>query len=103
MYANGESHEECQPMLESFAESQKTFGHPLPRIVVVLDMPGRDESLIHETIPSVKAYQEELDRKAALQLEVQDEEQTGPPDMVLLTPMLTQAEQRSGIKIRTRT
>jgi hypothetical protein len=33
-------------------------------------MPGRDESLIHETIPSLKEYQEELDRIAALRLEV---------------------------------
>jgi hypothetical protein len=45
--------------------SQKTFGHPLPRIVVS-DMPGRDESLIHETIPSEKAYKEEFDIIAAL-------------------------------------
>jgi hypothetical protein len=33
-YVNGESHEECRPLLESLVESQKTFGHPLPRIVV---------------------------------------------------------------------
>jgi hypothetical protein len=77
-YVNGESHEECRPLLESFVETQKTFGHPLPRIVVS-DMPGRDESLIHEIIPSVKTHQEELDRMAALQLEVRDEEQTALP------------------------
>jgi hypothetical protein len=51
--------------LESFVESQKTFGHPPPRIDVS-DMLERDESLIHETIPSLKEYQEELDRIAAL-------------------------------------
>jgi hypothetical protein len=84
--------------LESFVESQKMFGHPLPRIVV-LDMPGRDESFIHKIIPSMKAHQEELDRMAALPLEVQDEEQTALPDVVLLTPTLTPAEQRSRIKI----
>jgi hypothetical protein len=94
-YVNGESHEECRPLLESLVESQKTFGHPLPRIVVSDMMPARDESLIHEIIPSVKAHQEELDRMAALQREVRDEEQTALPDVVLPTPTLTPAEQRS--------
>jgi hypothetical protein len=104
-YVNSESHEECRPLLESFVESQKTFGYPLPRIVV-LDMPGRDESLIHETIPSVKEYQEEIDRLTALQLEVWDEEQMEglsdvalPMPTPLPMPTLAPAEQKSRIKI----
>jgi hypothetical protein len=85
--------------LESFVESQKMFGHPLPRIVV-LDMPGRDESFIHKIIPSMKARQEEIDRMAALRLEAWDEEQQAALlDVVLLTPTHTPAEQRSRIKI----
>jgi hypothetical protein len=87
--------------LESFVESQQIFGHPLPRIVV-LDMPGRDESLIPETLPSVKEYQEELDQLAALQAEDQDTKPTVLPELVaLLTPTLTQTEQDSQIKITT--
>jgi hypothetical protein len=98
-YVNGESHDECRPLLESFVESQQIFGHPLPRIVVS-DMPGRDESLIHEMIPSVKEYQEELDKLAALQAEDQRTEPTILPELVALpTPTLSQAEQDSQIKI----
>ncbi len=100
-YVNGESHDECRPLLESFVESQQIFGHPLPRIVVS-DMPSRDESLIHETIPSVKEYQEKLDKVAALQADDQRTEPTILPELVALPkPTLTQAEQESRIKITT--
>ena len=98
-YVQGEGHDQARPLLNNFTATQRTYGHPFPRHVFS-DMPARDESLIHETIPSVKEYQDVLDSMAALQLD--DEVDTVMEDdspQPLSTPTLSPEDQMAMIRI----
>ena len=59
IFVNGENNEQTKPVLEAIRETQEECGHP-PTKIAFADNPKQATGVIHDALPSVKEYQEEL-------------------------------------------